>query len=389
MLLSLASKSPRLPLFSFRTRRISSSTLTITPTTDESRFASRPKQEDLKFGTTFSDHMLCVEYKNGAWQEAHIRPYANLELSPAASSLHYGLSCFEGMKAYQSDTDDNSADVRLFRPEKNIHRLKASMERLQMPGTDFDTTELLELLKRLVRLDQRWIPKGNGYSLYIRPTVIATHPYLGLAAPAELLLYIITSPVGPYYATGSFQPISLLATSSYVRAWPGGTGCNKVGGNYAPTMKPQAEAVKKGFSQVLWLFGENDEVTEVGGMNIFFVMEQENGEEVLVTPPLDRGDILPGVTRDSIVALAKRDGLTVEERFPTMAEIKEAADGNRLKEAFGTGTAAVVTPIEGIQFQGSNIRIPATGEWTQRFWDELTGIQYGRMEGPEGWSVVV
>lgn len=331
--------------------------------------------------------MLMIEYKDGAWQAPHIRPYGKLEISPAASSLHYGLTCFEGMKAYQSsDTDDK---IRLFRPDKNIARLKASMERLEMPGTDFGEEEFLKLLKTLLKLDERWIPNGNGYSLYIRPTVIATHPYLGLTAPTELLMYVITSPVGPYYPTG-FKPITLLATSKYVRAWPGGTGCNKVGGNYAPTMKPQAEAVKEGYSQVLWLFGDNDEVTEVGGMNIFFIFKSKDGDEdVLVTPPLDRGDILPGVTRDSIIALAKQNGLAVEERFPTMTELKEAASSKTLKEAFGAGTAAVVTPIQGIQFEGSTISIPATGEWTQRFYDELTGIQCGRIEGPDGWSVVV
>lgn len=371
-------------------RFISSSSLVVTPRTDNRRFDARPAQEELTFGTTLSDHMLTCEYKDGAWQAPEIRAYENLSISPAASSLHYGLSCFEGLKAYKGE----DGQTRLFRPDKNIARLQASMERLQMPGwKELNVEDLSSLLTELLKIDDRWIPTGDGYSLYLRPTVIATHPYLGLAAPTELLFFVITSPVGPYYKTG-FAPITLLATPDYIRAWPGGTGCNKVAGNYAPTMKPQAAAVEQGLSQVLWLFG--DDVTEVGGMNVFFVIKNNDNDDdkryTLVTPPLDRGDILPGVTRDSILHLCRTrfsDELQVEERFPTMTELVELSKEDKLLEAFGAGTAAVVTPIEGIQYEGSLIDIPATGEWTQRFWKELTGIQYGRIEGPEGWSVVV
>jgi branched-chain amino acid aminotransferase len=378
-------------------RGIASSRLKITKISDDnSHFQSKPCNTDLKFGTTFSDHMLTIEYKMGSWQDPQIVPYQNLSISPAASSLHYGLSCFEGMKAYKStiDNDETNHDkltstIRLFRPDKNMERLKNSMERLEMPGYDFDPQELLTLMKTLIRLDEKWIPEGDGYSLYLRPTVVATHPYLGLAAPTELLLYVITCPVGPYYPSG-FRPVTLWATPSYVRAWPGGTGSNKVGGNYAPTMKPQAEAMKRGYSQVLWLFGDNHEVTEVGSMNVFFVFQDDDdGSDILVTPPLTRGDILPGVTRDSILHLAKLMGLKTEERFPTMKELQHACTSNRLVEAFGAGTAAVVTPIEGIHYEGTTLRIPATGKWTQRFWDELTGIQSGRRIGPDGWSVLI
>ena len=374
-------------------RCISSSRLTITKTTDQQRQKQKPPKEDLTFGTTLSDHMLSISFREGEWQAPEIKPLENLSISPAASALQYGLSCFEGMKAYKNsndtdtdDDDDNDNTIRLFRPDKNMERLSRSMERLQMPGYDFDHVALLSCLKELLKLDKQWIPQGDGYSLYIRPTVIATGPYLGLAAPTELLLTVITSPVGPYYPSGAFTPITLLATSDYIRAWPhGGTGQYKIGGNYAPTMKPQAEAVAQGCSQVLWLFG--DEITEVGSMNIFFIFENSDGDgDVLVTPPLDRGDILPGVTRDSILQLAHASGLTVEERFPTMTEL---LGNNPPKEAFGAGTAAVVTPIDGILYQGNKINIPATGQWTQRFWDELTGIQYGKIEGPDGWSVVV
>jgi branched-chain amino acid aminotransferase len=203
-------------------------------------------------------------------------------------------------------------------------------------------------------------------------------------------MYVITSPVGPYYKSG-FNPVRLTADTNYVRAWPGGTGDCKVGGNYAATMKAAAKAIETGYSQVLWLFGDNHEVTEVGAMNLFFFMiNKETKRKELVTPPLTRGDILPGVTRDSIIQLAKSWGdFDVSERFPTMAEIQEAAQDNRLLEAFGAGTAAVVTPISCIQYQGKDIEIPAVGEVTQRVWDEITGIQYGKVEGPQGWSVEI
>jgi branched-chain amino acid aminotransferase len=259
-----------------------------------------------------------------------------------------------------------------------------------MQGADFDHQELVKCIMQLVKVDKKWIPYGEGYSLYLRPTVIATHKFLGLAAPDSLLLYVITSPVGPYYKSG-FNPIRLTADTSYVRAWPGGTGNSKVGGNYASTMKPAAEAAKKGYSQVLWLFGDNDEVTEVGAMNVFFyLINKETGRPELVTPPLTRGDILPGVTRASILELARSwNEFDVSERFPTMAELKEAAEDNRLLEAFGAGTAAVVTPIECIQYQGKDIEIPAVGSVTKRMWDEITSIQYGKKPGPTGWSVVI
>ena len=259
-----------------------------------------------------------------------------------------------------------------------------------MPGADFDNHELVNCIQELVKVDERWIPQGEGYSLYLRPTVIATHKFLGLAPPESLLLYVISSPVGPYYKSG-FNPVRLTADSSYVRAWPGGTGNAKVGGNYASTMKPQAKAAASGYSQVLWLFGENDEVTEVGAMNVFFLLiNKETNRKELVTAPLTRGDILPGVTRLSILELARTWGdFDVSERFPTMKEIQDAANEGRLLEAFGAGTAAVVTPISCIQYKGQDIDIPAVGDLTKRVWDEITGIQYGTKEGPEGWSVKI
>ncbi len=324
-----------------------------------------------------------------------------------------GLACFEGMKAYKTIPDES---LCLFRPDRNMHRLSNSMERLQLPGHDFDKNELIECIKELVRVDKKWIPTGEGYSLYLRPTVIATHRFLGLSAPENLLLYVITSPVGPYYKSG-FDPVRLTADSHYVRAWPGGTGNCKVrqlneindnkyihhsfdmshsvdtilqvAGNYGPTMKPQALATEAGYQQVVWLFGEDDTITEVGAMNIFFfLINKETGRKELVTPPLTRGDILPGVTRESILELARSwDEFDVVERFPTMPEIRQAAEDGRLLESFGAGTAAVVSPISCIQYKGVDIDIPATGDLTKRVWNEITGIQYGKMEDRKGWNI--
>jgi branched-chain amino acid aminotransferase len=307
------------------------------------------------------------------------------------------------MKAYKAlpsgsrtdeTTNTSTSDIRLFRPDKNMERLSNSMARLQMPGADFDRDQLIQCIAELVRIDQQWIPVGAGYSLYLRPTVISTTTYLGVSAPNSLLLYVMCCPVGPYYTSG-FRPVKLTADTPYVRAWPGGTGGNKVGGNYAGTMKAQDKATAEGYGQVLWLM--NDEVTEVGSMNVFFVFRQDDGGMELVTPPLDRGDILPGVTRDSILHLARTRwsaDMIVSERFPTMTEIQAAAANGTLLEAFGAGTAAVVTPIGSIQYRGQDIGIPTTPTngssgttVTQRVWDELTGIQYGTIEGPPGWSV--
>lgn len=314
----------------------------------------------------------------------HILLVLPIDLSYAIVTL--GLQCFEGMKAYRSSRDDDS--INLFRPDMNMKRLTNSMDRLNMPGTDFDNDELVKCIGELVRIDRDWIPSGEGYSLYLRPTCVGTHPFLGVTSPDSLLLYVITCPVGPYYKTG-FDPIRLTADSNYVRAWPGGTGDAKVGGNYASTMKATAEAASDGYSQILWLFGENDEVTEVGTMNVFFyLLNKETNRPELVTAPLTRGDILPGVTRASILELARSWGdFDVTERFVTMGEIQEAAQDNRLLESFGAGTAAVVSPISCVQYRGKDIDIPAVGELTQRVWDEITGIQYRKIEGPPGWIV--
>eukprot|EP00560_Eucampia_antarctica_P006374 CAMPEP_0197826466 /NCGR_PEP_ID=MMETSP1437-20131217/3425_1 /TAXON_ID=49252 ORGANISM="Eucampia antarctica, Strain CCMP1452" /NCGR_SAMPLE_ID=MMETSP1437 /ASSEMBLY_ACC=CAM_ASM_001096 /LENGTH=333 /DNA_ID=CAMNT_0043426925 /DNA_START=225 /DNA_END=1223 /DNA_ORIENTATION=- len=332
-----------------------------------------------------SDHMLMVEWKKGSnWDAPRIVPYQDLKISPAASALHYGMECFEGMKAYKSLSADKS--LRLFRPDCNMERLAGSMDRLDMPGTDFDANELIKCIKELVKLDRDWIPYGDGYSLYIRPTVISTHPYLGITPPDSILLYIITCPVGPYFKTG-LKPVRLTTETPYVRAWPGGTGNSKIGGNYGPTMRAGDDAVKQGYQQVLWLFGKEKYITEVGAMNVFFFLKNaETGKNELVTPPLSRGDILPGVTRRSILDLAKTwEDCDISERDISMIEVRDAAREGRLIESFGAGTAAIVTPISCIKFEGEDIEIPAAGDLTKKVLNELTGIQYGKIPGPHNW----
>lgn len=366
-----------------------------------------PKKETLKFGQIFSPHMLTISYSNHQWHDPKIVPYGPLSISPGSACLNYGMTCFEGMKAYRSAT--NNRDIFLFRPDKNMERLSKSMERLSLPGYDFDRKELIRCIMKLVHLDQAWIPEGEeGYSLYLRPNVIAMNENLGLSHPESLLLYVVTSPVGPYYSVGGFQPIRLWCEAQYVRAFRGGTGNCKIGGNYAPTMKPAKEAMQRGYSQVLWLSQQQQQqtsqdhghdpelfVTEVGAMNIFFVFyNRDKRLYEIVTPPLDRGDILPGVTRQSIIELVHGwkeeggDGYEMMERNVTMTEIQQSVQEGTLVEAFGAGTAAVVTPIECMHFNGVDLNIPATGNVTKRVWKELTQIQYGKVKG-HPWSVPV
>lgn len=314
-----------------------------------------------------------------------ISPYHNLSLDPACSVFHYAIEAFEGMKAYR----DDKGGVRLFRPEMNMKRFNYSMDQLSLPK--LDEAGYLECIKKLVLLDRDWIPEGNGYSLYLRPTVIGTQPTLGVSKSHFAKLYTICCPVGPYYPEG-FKPVSLLAESHAVRAWPGGVGNAKLGGNYAPSIRVQAEAAKKGFSQVLWLFGDKHEVTEVGTMNFFLFWIRPDGKKELITPPLD-GTILPGVTRQSVLDLTRQWGdFEVTEAKFTMQDLVEASKENRILEAFGSGTAAVVSPIRNINYQGVDYNIPVVqdlgaGQLTKRIADTLADIQYGRVESP--WSILI
>lgn len=322
------------------------------------------------------------------WQAPVIKPYGDFKISPAASVFHYALECFEGMKAYV-DADEN---IRFFRPDMNMARMNRSAERLCLPP--FDGEEFLACIKQLVAIDKNWIPAGEGYSMYIRPTYISTHPFVGVSAAEKAKLYCILSPVGPYYPSG-FAPVKLWANPSSVRAWPGGTGHTKIGGNYALSIKPGQEAIKKGYSQILWLFGEDLQVTEVGTMNQFFFWTNTEGERELVTAPLD-GTILPGVTRDSILQLTREWGdFKVTERTYTLSEVIAACNEGRMIEAFGSGTAAIVAPVNGIHYDDQDFDIPLdltdpaakAGPLTQKICDTLQSIQYGKLSHP--WSVVV
>jgi len=300
--------------------------------------------------------------------------------------LHYALECFEGMKAYV----DAEGRPRLFRPDMNMARMNHSLKRLYMPG--FEEDQFLELIKETVWLDQDWIPRGEGFSLYLRPTSISTHRFLGVGPSKASKLYMIMSPVGPYYPEG-FKSVRLLADSKNTRAWPGGTGDTKIGGNYAPTIAPQMDAAARGYTQVLWLFGPHHEVTEVGTMNLFVHWKNEDGVDEVITAPLD-GTILPGVTRDSIIQLCHEEGLKVSERMYTMPELAKACDEGRVYEAFGCGTAAVVSPVNTICYESKDYTVPVekehdAGALALRMWKRLTDIQYGRAEGPPGWSVII
>lgn len=340
--------------------------------------------ETLMFGHEFTDHMLEVDWnEKSGWGTPHISEYKNLSLSPASTGLHYGIQCFEGMKAYK----DSKGKVRLFRPDMNMKRMNNSMTRLAMP--ELDQEGFLECMRQLIKMDASWVPDKDGYSLYIRPTAIGTSAILGVHASADVKLFTILSPVGPYYKSG-IVPVRLLADSVNVRAWPGGVGHVKVGGNYAPTIDVSRRAAEQGYQQVLWLYGSDHQITEVGAMNMFFLIRKENSDAVeLITPPLTRGDILPGVTRDSILALARSwPEYEVSERFITMKDILQASKEGRLIEAFGAGTAVIVAPVCAISYMEQEIKIPTgdqPGPLATRLRKTLLDIQYGRVEHP--WSV--
>eukprot|EP01099_Mayorella_cantabrigiensis_P002730 TRINITY_DN2205_c0_g1_i2.p1 TRINITY_DN2205_c0_g1~~TRINITY_DN2205_c0_g1_i2.p1 ORF type:complete len:432 (-),score=91.01 TRINITY_DN2205_c0_g1_i2:298-1533(-) len=348
----------------------------------------QPELKSLQFGKVFSDHMFQIQWNSkDGWFKPRILPYSQISIYPSAAALHYGLECFEGMKAYK----DASGEVRLFRPDKNIERFQTSSTRLTLPT--FDNNELLEAIKRLVDIDRDWVPAQRGYSLYIRPFAICTQPELGVSPVHESSLIILCSPVGPYYPEG-FKPVSLYADSLNVRAAPGGVGSFKVGANYGPTVFLQKQAAGLGFSQVLWLY--NDLITEVGTMNFFMFWVNEKGEKELMTPPLTEGTILPRVTRLSILELARQwNQFKVSERNLKIQDLIKAIHEKRVIECFGAGTAAIVCPIKGIHFEGKDYSIPldpqnssaTVGPLTQKFADTIMAIQYGEME--HTWSVKV
>jgi branched-chain amino acid aminotransferase len=309
------------------------------------------------------------------WHNARIEPYTDIIMDPSTMVLHYGQAIFEGLKAYHTD----SGDIQLFRPKENFKRFNLSARTMCIP--EFDEDFALDALKKLVLLEKDWVPKTPGTSLYIRPTIIATDPFLGVRASSSYRFFIILSPVGAYYKEG-FNPVKIWVTKDHVRAVRGGVGHVKTAGNYAASLYAGEEAQKNGYTQVLWLDGvEQKYVEEVGSMNIFFVIEDE-----LVTPMLN-GSILPGVTRDSVINLAKSWNLKTTERQISIDEVFEAHKNGKLKEVFGTGTAAVVSPVGLIKYGDDIINIGngEVGPAANKFFKALTDIQYGNIQAPKGW----
>lgn len=335
----------------------------------------RPTDESkLGFGKCFTDHMFVMDYTVGkGWHDAKIVPYGPLELDPSASVFHYGQEVFEGMKAYKI----KNGDVQLFRPDENFKRLNISNERLCIPQIDVDFC--IDAVKQLVNIDKDWIPQSEGTALYIRPFIIGCEAVLGVHPAHNYKFVIILSPVGSYYASG-LAPVKIFVESNYVRAVRGGMGYAKTGGNYAASLKAQQDA--EGFSQVLWLDGvERKYIEEVGAMNVFFVI----GDEI-VTPAL-QGSILPGITRKSCIQILKSWGYNVNERKLSIFEVEEAAKNGSLKEMFGTGTAAVISPVGELKYKDDIIKIGDNkiGEITQKLYDALTAIQRGEAEDKFGW----
>ncbi|XP_062944798.1 branched-chain-amino-acid aminotransferase, mitochondrial isoform X2 [Cynocephalus volans] len=332
-------------------------------------------RKPLVFGKTFTDHMLLVEWnrKNG-WGQPRIQPFQSLMLHPACSGLHYSVQLFEGMKAYKG----RDQQVRLFRPWLNMDRMLRSALRLCLPS--FDKVELLECIRRLIELDKDWVPDGTDSSLYVRPVLVGNEMSLGVSRATQALLYVILCPVGSYFPGDSMTPVSLLADPTFIRAWVGGVGNYKLGGNYGPTVLVQEEAQKKGCEQVLWLYGPDHQLTEVGTMNIFIYWTHEDGVLELVTPSLD-GVILPGVVRQSLLDLAQTWGeFRVAERRITMKELLRALEEGRVREVFGSGTACQVCPVHRILYKGKHLHIPTMEngpELILRFQKELKVIQYG------------
>lgn len=340
----------------------------------------QPKTNELGFGRFFTDHMFIMDYNNDSgWHDPRIVPYGNLKLDPSAMALHYGQTVFEGLKAYLTA----EGEAQLFRPEQNMRRLNRSNERLCIPPIDEQLG--VDAIKRLVSLDKDWIPTAEGTSLYIRPFIISTEPYLGVAPSNNYQFIIILSPVGAYYKEG-INPVKIAVENEYVRAVLGGTGEAKTGGNYAAGLKAQEDIDGQGFAQVLWLDGiERKYIEEVGSMNVFFKIDGE-----IVTPELS-GSILPGITRDSIIKLTNEWELPFSERKISMDELYEAHLNGQLEEAFGTGTAAVISPIGQLTWGEKKIVINDgnTGPVAKKLYDTLTGIQSGKEKDPFDWIVKV
>lgn len=340
-----------------------------------------PDENDpLTFGTIFTDHMFIMNYETGkGWHDARVVPYQPVVLQPSAMVFHYGQEMFEGLKAYKTAGEK----TLLFRPDKNVERANRTNRRICIP--EIPEEDFVQAIKTVVKVDEAWIPKKEGTSLYIRPFIIATDPYLGVRPSDTYMFMIILSPVGAYYPEG-LNPVKIWIEDEYVRAVKGGIGEAKTGGNYVASLASQVKAHEEGYSQVLWLDGvERKYIEEVGAMNIFFKI---NGK--IVTPMLN-GSILPGVTRDSVIRLCEHWNIPVEERKISVDELITAAEDGSLEEVFGTGTAAVISPVGHLRYEDKVIQIQdgGIGELSHKIYNTITGIQLGKEEDPFGWSVEV
>jgi branched-chain amino acid aminotransferase len=354
--------------------------ITITPVSQD-QLKSKPANEaELGFGDIFTDHMFLMDFKAGrGWYDPRIVPYGDFKIDPAAMALHYGQELFEGLKAYYG----RDGGIYLFRPEKNLNRLNLTARRLCMPEVDIDLT--MKAMIKLVLTEKEWIPKTEGTSLYIRPAMIATEPHLGVRPANQYLFFIIVVPVGAYYKEG-FNPIKIYVEGEYVRAAVGGTGATKAAGNYAASLLAAEKAKARGFTQVLWLdAAKRKYIEEVGTMNMFFVINDE-----VITAPLN-GSILPGITRDSVIRIINGWGIKMSERSLSIDEVISAAKNGGLKEAFGTGTAAVISPVGQLTFNNEDFIIQGgkTGELSQRLYNEIFDIQYAKKEDPYGWRMKI
>jgi branched-chain amino acid aminotransferase len=343
---------------------------------DPQKLKTKPADESqIGFGDILTDHMFLWDYESEkGWINPRIEPYGPLSIDPAAMGIHYGQEIFEGLKAYRG-----KEGIYLFRPKDNVLRMNSSARRLCMPELDVEKT--LEALKALILLDKAWVPRSRGTSLYIRPTMLATEPHLGVRPAKAYLFFIIIGPVGAYYKEG-LNPVKIYVEDDYVRAARGGTGEIKTAGNYAASLLAAEKAKEKGFTQVLWLDAvEKKYVEEVGTMNMFFVIDDE-----IITAPLT-GSILPGVTRDSVLQIVRRWGMKVSERSLSIDEVIEALENGKLKESFGTGTAAVISPVGQITYRGKDYVVAGgkMGELSQRLYDEIVSIQYAERPDPYGW----
>jgi branched-chain amino acid aminotransferase len=336
-----------------------------------------PPVDQLLFGKHFSDHCFYSKYTEAdGWHESRIEPYGPIQLEPTAGVFHYGQALFEGMKAFRHP----NGEVKLFRPDFNCTRMQDGAKRICLPPPTRDL--FMDAIRELITLDERWVPAEKGASLYIRPTLIGTQPLLKAVPSQEALFFVILSPAGPYFG-GRKTPVRIYVETDNVRAAPGGLGATKAGANYVASFQSAIRANQKGFDQVLWLDVNHEGIEEVGTMNVFFVMKGE-----IVTPALN-GSILSGGTRDSVLHILREKGLPVKERRITMTEILSAQREGRLLEAFGTGTAAVISPIGELNYKGEPYHINAgeIGGLTQQLYDTITGIQYGTTEDPYGWMV--